>query len=211
MLYWYFKGKFYLGHLLKWKLWSFLSLYSAGVARWSTFPGREIFSDAPIKGEIETGKVSHATRHFKLVIIDVTTYEVAQYPGNVKKRRAKPWTQSTIQLLREKQLRTPLLIVWYLFHAMRGFLSIFSRRALCSFIDTCRYNPRKISFTLWLTNWITSLMQKCVKNHKIKRTSLRKCSWGALTLISQRDHLTAGARAACGLTNWMTSLKQKYV
>ena len=140
MLYWYFKGKFYLGHLLKWKLWSFLSLYSAGVARWSTFPGREIFSDAPIKGEIETGKVSHATRHFKLVIIDVTTYEVAQYPGNVKKRRAKPWTQSTIQLLREKQLRTPLLIVWYLFHAMRGFLSIFNRRTLCSFIDTCRYN-----------------------------------------------------------------------
>ena len=149
MLYWYFKGKFYLGHLLKWKLWSFLSLYSAGVARWSTFPGREIFSDAPIKGEIETGKVSHATRHFKLVIIDVTTYEVAQYPGNVKKRRAKPWTQSTIQLLREKQLRTPLLIVWYLFHAMRGFLSIFNRRALCSFIDTCRYYPRKLSFTLW--------------------------------------------------------------
>ena len=27
----------------------------------------------------------------------------------------------------------------------------------------------------------------------------------AMTFISQHDHLTAGARAACGLTNWMTS------
>ena len=169
MLYWYFKGKFYLGHLLKWKLWRFLSLYSAGVARWSTFPGREIFSDAPIKGEIETGKVSHATRHFKLVIIDVTTYEVAQYPGNVKKRRAKPWTQSTIQLLREKQLRTPLLIVWYLFHAMRGFLSIFNRRTLCSFIDTCRYNRSHCSHC----DWPIELPPLCKNVSKITKSNAR--------------------------------------
>ena len=33
----------------------------------------------------------------------------------------------------------------------------------------------------------------------------------AMTLISQHDHLTAGAWAACGLTNWITSLLQKYV
>lgn len=35
-------------------------------------PGRGIFSEAPIKGKIESEKMSHATRHFKLVI----TYEV---------------------------------------------------------------------------------------------------------------------------------------
>ena len=36
-------------------------------------------------------------------VLRVTTYEVTQHRGIVKKRRGKPWTQSMIQLLGEKQ------------------------------------------------------------------------------------------------------------
>lgn len=38
-------------------------------------------------------------------VLRVTTYEVTQHRGIVKKRRGKPWTQSMIQLLGEKQQR----------------------------------------------------------------------------------------------------------
>ena len=38
-------------------------------------------------------------------VFRVTTYEVTQHRGIVKKRRGKPWTQSMIQLLGEKQQR----------------------------------------------------------------------------------------------------------
>lgn len=36
-------------------------------------------------------------------VLRETTYEVTQHRGIVKKRRGKPWTQSMIQLLGEKQ------------------------------------------------------------------------------------------------------------
>ena len=38
-------------------------------------------------------------------VLRVTTYEVTQHRGIVKKRRGKPWTQSMNQLLGEKQQR----------------------------------------------------------------------------------------------------------
>ena len=38
-------------------------------------------------------------------VLRVTTYEFTQHRGIVKKRRGKPWTQSMIQLLGEKQQR----------------------------------------------------------------------------------------------------------
>lgn len=38
-------------------------------------------------------------------VLRVTTYEVTQHRGIVKKRRGKPWTQYMIQLLGEKQQR----------------------------------------------------------------------------------------------------------
>ena len=38
-------------------------------------------------------------------VLRVTTYEATQHRGIVKKRRGKPWTQSMIQLLGEKQQR----------------------------------------------------------------------------------------------------------